>query len=119
MKSQNVIGFLRGEEFPDEYVMIGNHRDSWIHGTIDAGSGMTTIIEIARVFSEMNFRPKRSVLFCSWGSEEHGLMGSEEFVEEFDSILKERALVYVNADVSFRNAAARILLRQKSTLSKK
>ena len=83
MNSQNVIGFIRGSEFPDEYVLIGNHRDSWVHGTIDAGSGMTTVIEIARVFKEMNLRPKRSILFCSWGSEEHGLMGSRVFTQKF------------------------------------
>lgn len=101
MKSQNVIGYIKGDTYPDEYVLIGNHRDSWIHGTIDAGSGMTTVLEIARVFKEMNIRPKRTILFCSWGSEEHGLMGSEEFVEEFNTIIKERALIYINADVSF------------------
>ena len=51
-------GFLEGSEFPDEYIMVGNHRDSWIHGAIDAGAGMITLIETARVFSEMKFRPK-------------------------------------------------------------
>ena len=53
----------------------------WIHGTIDAGSGMTTLIEISRLFKEMNIRPKRTILFCSWGSEEHGLMGSRVSTE--------------------------------------
>ena len=32
----------------------------------------------------MKYRPKRSIVFCSWGSEEHGLIGSEEFVEGKD-----------------------------------
>jgi len=50
----------------------------------------------------MGYRPKRSIVFCSWGSEEHGLIGSEEFVEEFYSIIQERAVAYVNADVSFQ-----------------
>jgi Zn-dependent M28 family amino/carboxypeptidase len=61
---------------------------------------MTTVLEVARVFKEMNILPKRSIIFLSFGSEEHGLMGSEEFVEEFNSILKERATIYINADVS-------------------
>ena len=100
-KSQDVIGYLRGSEFPDEYVLVGNHRDSWVHGSVDAGAGTGTVLEISRVFGEMEIRPKRSIIFCSWGSEEAGLMGSQEFVEEFNSILKERAIIYINADISF------------------
>merc|ERR1711953_435424 len=50
---------------------------------------------------ENNYRPKRSIVFCSWGSEEHGLIGSEEFVEEFHSIIRERGIAYINADVAF------------------
>ncbi|CBY22313.1 unnamed protein product [Oikopleura dioica] len=101
-KSQDVIGIIEGSEYPDEYVLIGNHRDTWVHGAIDAGAGMTTIFEISRLFKELNIRPKRTVVFCSWGSEEHGLMGSIEFTEEFLAVLKERAILYVNADVSFK-----------------
>ncbi|CAG5106093.1 Oidioi.mRNA.OKI2018_I69.chr1.g2679.t1.cds [Oikopleura dioica] len=101
-KSQDVIGIIEGSEYPDEYVLIGNHRDSWVHGAIDAGAGMTSIFEISRLFKELNIRPKRTVIFCSWGSEEHGLMGSIEFVEEFLAVLKERAILYINADVSFQ-----------------
>ena len=101
-KSQDVIGIIEGSEYPDEYVLIGNHRDSWIHGAIDAGAGMTTIFEISRLFKELKIKPKRTVIFCSWGSEEHGLMGSIEFVEEFLAVLKERAVLYINADVSFQ-----------------
>ncbi|CAG5105160.1 Oidioi.mRNA.OKI2018_I69.chr1.g1888.t1.cds [Oikopleura dioica] len=101
-KSQDVIGIIEGSEYPDEYVLIGNHRDTWVKGAIDAGAGMTTIFEISRLFKELEIRPKRTVVFCSWGSEEHGLMGSIEFTEEFLAVLKERAILYVNADVSFK-----------------
>ena len=100
-KSEDVIGFIEGSEYPDEYVMIGNHRDSWVHGTIDPSSGTTTLFELSQVFKEMNYRPKRSIVFFSWGSEEHGLIGSEEFVEEFYWNIRERAVAYINSDVAF------------------
>lgn len=46
----DVIGFLEGSEYPDEYVFVGNHRDSWIHGTLDPSSGTTTLFEVSEVF---------------------------------------------------------------------
>merc|ERR1711953_817198 len=55
-------------------------------------------MEISNVFKEMKYRPERTIIFASWGSEEHGLMGSHEFVEEFYSELRERAVMYINAD---------------------
>ena len=100
-KSEDVIGFIEGSEFPDEYILIGNHRDSWVHGTIDPSSGTTTLFELSEVFAEMKYRPKRSIVFFSWGSEEHGLIGSEELVEEFYWTLRERAVAYINSDVAF------------------
>ena len=45
----------------------------------------TSISSGVKLFqSSMKYRPKRSIVFCSWGSEEHGLIGSEEFVEGKD-----------------------------------
>ena len=46
----DVIGFLEGSEYPDEYVFVGNHRDSWVHGTLDPSSGTTTLFEVSEVF---------------------------------------------------------------------
>ena len=64
--------------------MLGNHRDAWVFGAIDPSSGTATLLEVARAFGEMvkgGWRPRRTLMFCSWGAEEYGLIGSTEWVE--------------------------------------
>ena len=71
--------------YKDRYVMIGNHRDAWSFGALDPTSGTAVMLEISRVLMQLKmnkgWRPKRSILFCSWGAEEYGLIGSVEWVE--------------------------------------
>eukprot|EP00794_Sanderia_malayensis_P017340 gene17340-19071_t len=103
MRIKNVIGTLRGSIEPDRYVMIGNHRDSWVFGGVDASSGGSIMLEIARVFGEMakkGFRPARSIKFCSWDGEESGLIGSIEYVEQNVNLLMQRAIAYINTDTA-------------------
>jgi Zn-dependent M28 family amino/carboxypeptidase len=75
----NVIGIIRGSVEPDRYVLLGNHRDAWILGSVDPSSGTAAMMELARVFgklkAEEGWRPRRSIVFCSWGAEEYGLIG--------------------------------------------
>lgn len=65
--------------------MIGNHRDAWSFGALDPTSGTAVMLEISRVLMNLkltkNWRPKRTIVFCSWGAEEYGLIGSVEWVE--------------------------------------
>ncbi|KAL3097431.1 hypothetical protein niasHS_003879 [Heterodera schachtii] len=104
---QNVIGYIRGAEFPDEWVMLGNHFDAWVFGSIDPNSGTAILAEVGRAFAEAvktkGWRPKRTLVFCAWDAEEHGLIGSNEFVEEFANVLTERAVVYLNVDLISNN----------------
>ena len=69
----------------DRYVMIGNHRDAWSFGSLDPTSGTAVMLEISRVLMSLklskNWKPKRSIVFLSWGAEEYGLIGSVEWVE--------------------------------------
>lgn len=68
----------------DRYVIVGNHRDAWVFGAIDPSSGTASMLEVARVIGEAvknGWRPRRSIVFCSWGAEEYGLVGSTEWVE--------------------------------------
>uniref|UniRef100_A0A665V9K7 Aminopeptidase NAALADL1 n=1 Tax=Echeneis naucrates TaxID=173247 RepID=A0A665V9K7_ECHNA len=78
--SSNVMGVIRGSVEPDRYVIYGNHRDSWVHGAIDPSSGTSVMLEITRVLGRMvkqgKWRPRRSIIFGSWGAEEFGLIGS-------------------------------------------
>ncbi|CAF2689426.1 unnamed protein product, partial [Rotaria sp. Silwood2] len=58
--------------------------DAWNLGSVDPTSGTATMLEITRVLGQMyknGFRPRRSLMFCSWGAEEYGLIGSVEYVE--------------------------------------
>uniref|UniRef100_A0A3Q1G5U0 N-acetylated alpha-linked acidic dipeptidase like 1 n=1 Tax=Acanthochromis polyacanthus TaxID=80966 RepID=A0A3Q1G5U0_9TELE len=83
--SANVMGIIRGSVEPDRYVIYGNHRDSWVHGAIDPSSGTSVMLEITRVLGRMVkqgiWRPRRSIIFGSWGAEEFGLIGSAEYTE--------------------------------------
>ncbi|KAF0882480.1 NALDL protein, partial [Crocuta crocuta] len=102
--SSNVLGIIRGAVEPDRYVLYGNHRDSWVHGAVDPSSGTAVLLELSRVLGTLlkkgTWRPRRSIVFASWGAEEFGLIGSTEFTEEFFSKLQERTVAYINVDIS-------------------
>ncbi|XP_044128515.1 putative N-acetylated-alpha-linked acidic dipeptidase isoform X1 [Bufo gargarizans] len=100
---RNVFGFIEGQYEPDRYVLVGNHRDAWVFGAIDPSSGTATMMELSRALSKLiqtGWRPRRSILFCSWGAEEYGLIGSTESVEELGKILGHRAVAYLNVDLA-------------------
>uniref|UniRef100_A0A8C7MXF6 N-acetylated alpha-linked acidic dipeptidase like 1 n=1 Tax=Oncorhynchus kisutch TaxID=8019 RepID=A0A8C7MXF6_ONCKI len=102
--SANVMGVIRGSVEPDRYVIYGNHRDSWVHGAIDPSSGTSVMLEVTRVLGRMvkqgKWRPRRSIIFGSWGAEEFGLIGSTEYTEEYYSKLSERSVAYINVDIA-------------------
>jgi len=79
----NVIGVIRGTKYPNEYVMMGGHLDAFdvATGGVDDGSGMTPVMEAARLMLEAGAKPKRTVLVCLWAAEEFGLYGSKHWVE--------------------------------------
>ncbi|CAK6959838.1 aminopeptidase NAALADL1 [Scomber scombrus] len=110
--SSNVMGIIRGSVEPDRYVIYGNHRDSWVHGAIDPSSGTSVMLELTRVLGRMvkqgKWRPRRSIIFGSWGAEEFGLIGSAEYTEQYYSKLSERTVAYINVDIAvFANATLR------------
>ena len=79
----NVIGVIRGTKYPDEYVMMGGHLDAFdaATGGVDDGSGITPVMEAARLMLEAGAKPKRTVLVCLWAAEEFGLYGSKHWAE--------------------------------------
>ena len=100
--SSNVIGIIYGEVEPDRYVMLGNHRDAWGFGAVDPSSGTAQLMEVVRVLGEKKktgWRPRRTMMFLSWGAEEYSLCGSREFVEQYEIQLSERGVGYLNTDV--------------------
>ena len=99
----NVVGRLRGTERPDEWVVLGNHRDAWVFGGVDPSSGSATMMETARAFGELKrsgWKPRRTLIFASWDAEEFTLTGSTEWGELEADKLKAGALAYLNVDSS-------------------
>jgi len=97
----NVIGTLTGKDYPDEWILLGNHRDAWVYGAVDPSSGTTALLEVARAFGELRktgWQPRRTIKLCSWDAEEYGLIGSTEWVEEHLAELREKAVCYLNVD---------------------
>lgn len=102
-KTANVIATLRGSEFPDQKIIIGCHHDAWCCGAGDPTSGTILVFEAAKCFAEaakQGLRPKRSIVFCCWGAEEYGIMGSTEFCEQNADDLRANAIAYVNLDAA-------------------
>ncbi len=80
----NVIGEIRGSEFPDEIITIGGHLDSWDpgEGASDDGTGIVQSIEILRVFKTLGYKPKRTIRIVLFANEENGLRGGNKYAEE-------------------------------------
>ncbi len=97
----NVIAKLKGAEFPDEWVIRGNHHDAWVNGAADPISGQAAMMEEARSVSELvkaGWKPKRTIVYCAWDGEEPGLLGSTEWVELHAAELQQKAVLYINSD---------------------
>jgi N-acetylated-alpha-linked acidic dipeptidase len=101
----NVIARMEGTDFPDQWVMRGNHRDAWVFGAGDPTSGHVALMEEARIIGQLaaeGKRPRRTILFGSWDAEEPGLLGSTEWVEDHADELREKLVAYINTDGSGR-----------------
>jgi N-acetylated-alpha-linked acidic dipeptidase len=108
----NLIVRIPGSKFPEQVVVVGAHRDTWVYGANDNLSGWTSAMEIARVLGRLyrkGWRPDRTILVVGWDGEEYGLLGSTEWVEENRKELMKHAVAYLNMDViagQFINAGA-------------
>jgi N-acetylated-alpha-linked acidic dipeptidase len=98
----DVIGKIEGSQEPDTWVIVGNHRDAWVYGAVDPNSGTAAMLEAAHGIGALlgqGWRPKRTIVFCSWDAEEEGLIGSTEWVEQQGRVL-DHAVAYFNVDVA-------------------
>jgi len=96
-----VEGRIRGAELPDEWIVLGNHRDAWVFGGVDPSSGTASMMEMTRAFGNLakdGMRPRRTIIVCSWDGEEVGLTGSTEWGEQFANELRAKAVAYINVD---------------------
>lgn len=101
----NVIATLKGSQFPDEWVLRGNHHDGWNHGAADPLSGLVAMLAEARSVAELakaGHRPARTIIYAAWDAEEPGLIGSTEWAEHHGRDLKKHAVAYLNTDGNSR-----------------
>jgi N-acetylated-alpha-linked acidic dipeptidase len=101
----DVIATIPGSEWPDQWVIQGNHHDAWVNGADDPVSGMADEMEEARALGEMlkqGWRPKRTLVLAAWDGEEPGLLGSTEWAEEHAAELRQKAVAYINCDNTTR-----------------
>jgi hypothetical protein len=81
--SYNVIGEIRGAQFPEEVIVAGGHLDSWDtgDGAHDDGAGIVQSIEMIRTLSALAERPKRTVRMVAFMNEENGTKGGRKYAE--------------------------------------
>lgn len=111
VRANNVVGTLRGSENPDEWVILGCHFDAWSFGSTDPNSGTAMLLSLSETLGKLakeGKSPKRSILIAHWDAEEHGVIGSTEWVEHYREELQAKAVAYINLDaaVSGRNFGA-------------
>src|SRR5579859_7535301 len=99
--AHNVVAKMKGSEYPDEWVIRGNHHDAWVNGASDPISGMAAELEEARSVAELaktGWKPKRTIIYCAWDAEEPSLMGSTEWAEDHADELQKKTVAYINSD---------------------
>jgi hypothetical protein len=80
----SVVAELTGTEFPNEYITVGGHLDSWDvnEGAHDDGAGIVQTIEIMRALKVLGYKPKRTLRFVLFANEENGMRGGNKYAEE-------------------------------------
>ncbi len=98
-QSYNVIGELKGSEFPDEIMVVGGHLDSWDlgDGSHDDGAGIVQSMEVLRLFKELKIKPKRTLRVVLFANEENGLAGGNEYAK-LAKENKEKHIVALESD---------------------
>lgn len=81
--NHNVIAELKGIDFPNEYITVGGHLDSWdlCEGAHDDGAGVVQTMEILRAFKALGYQPKHTIRFILFANEENGLRGALKYAE--------------------------------------
>ncbi|WP_298735468.1 transferrin receptor-like dimerization domain-containing protein [uncultured Chitinophaga sp.] len=99
--AHDVIATIKGAEYPDQWVVRGNHHDAWVNGAGDPVSGLASMLEEAKAIGALvknGYKPKRTLVYCAWDGEEPGLLGSTEWVEDHAAELQQKAVAYINTD---------------------
>jgi carboxypeptidase Q len=97
--SFNVIGEIKGTEFPKEIIVVSGHLDSWDlgQGAHDDGAGCVQAMEVLRLFKSMGYKPKRTIRAVMYMNEENGLRGGLEYARQAE-LLKEKHIAAIESD---------------------
>ncbi len=84
VKSFNVIGEITGSEYPNKFMVVGGHLDSWDlgDGSHDDGAGVVQSMDVLRLLKETGYTPKHSIRVVLFMNEENGLRGGREYAEQ-------------------------------------
>jgi|GEM_PF-1006938 len=124
-QSTNVIAMMKGSKYPDEYVVFSTHIDTWWTGTLDTLSGVASVLEFARLFSQAKsdgvFDNERTLVFAVVGSEEFGgpqdtwfnwLVGSYEYVKAHPDVIN-KTVIDLNLDMlSLKKSSGKYWIEQ-------
>lgn len=103
---RNIVTFIEGSQFPDQWILLGNHHDAHMFGAVDPNSGTAVQLEFSRILGtwiKQGWRPRRSILIISWCGEEYGLIGSTEWVEEHAIAVRDKVVVHFNMDSAIQH----------------
>lgn len=83
VQSYNVIGEIKGSEFPNEYIVVGGHLDSWDlgDGSHDDGAGCVQSMDALKILKDLGYKPKRTIRVVLFMNEENGLRGGMEYAK--------------------------------------
>ena len=93
--SHNVVGEIKGSEYPDKIMVVGGHLDSWDlgEGAHDDGTGIVQSLEVAYLFKKNNIKPKNTIRIVFFMNEENGLRGATEYAR----LAKENGELHIGA----------------------
>ena len=81
--SYNVVGELKGTEYPENIMVVGGHLDSWdlADGSHDDGAGVVQSMEVLNIFKNIGYKPKNTLRVVLFMNEENGLRGGNKYEE--------------------------------------
>jgi len=84
VQSYNVIGEITGSQYPNEYMVVGGHLDSWDlgDGSHDDGAGVVQSMDVLRLLKELGIKPKRSIRVVLFMDEEYNGTGAIKYAAE-------------------------------------
>jgi hypothetical protein len=99
VKSYNVLGQIKGTEFPDKIILVGAHLDSWDlgEGAHDDGAGVVQSMEAIRLLNIINYKPKNTLRVVLFINEENGGRGAKVYSESV-SKKREKHLMVLESD---------------------